>query len=254
MRQVILSILVMLSAPCLHADIDMAAHDVVIIGEFHDNPHHHAFQAKLLQQTPPKAVVFEMLSPEEAASLADVPKSAEAIAKAVTDFTWKGLPDYADVLAASPVIVGAAEPRNKVRQAYTDGAASVFGKAASYGLTQPLAKAEQAQREAAQFKAHCEAMPLETMSGMVEAQRYRDASFAQTVVEAIDQYGAPVVLITGNGHARKDWGVPVYLAQAQPDLTVFSIGQSEDVPIKGVFDFIRASPPADRKDPCAAFR
>ena len=174
------------------------------------------------------------------------------------------------MLSASPVIVGAALSRDDVRAAFGDGAASVFGgQSALYGLTESLPAAEQglrqteslpaaeqAAREALQFDAHCGAMPLEMTGGMVEAQRLRDAAFARTVLGAIDTYGTPVVLITGNGHARTDWGVPAYLTRARPDLDVVAIGQGEDgVPPQGTFDAeIIDAPSPDRPDPCAAFQ
>lgn len=53
--------------------------DVLIMGELHDNPQHHAEQARAVQIIQPKAVVFEMLTPEEAQSLADVPRDPDAM-------------------------------------------------------------------------------------------------------------------------------------------------------------------------------
>ena len=55
----------------------------------------------------------------------------------------------------------------------------------------------------------------------------RDAALARAVVKAMDATGGPVAVITGNGHARRDQGIPAVLAAAAPDLTVLSIGQIE---------------------------
>jgi hypothetical protein len=50
-----------------------------------------------------------------------------------------------------------------------------------------------------------------------------------------------VVIITGNGHARTDWGVPALLAVAAPDVTVFALGQFEAEPVSQVpFDAWRS--------------
>jgi uncharacterized iron-regulated protein len=115
-------------------------------------------------------------------------------------------------------------------------------------------EAELETRKTLQFEAHCEAMPLEMMGGMVEAQRLRDAVFAETVLETLAAEGAPVVLVTGNGHARRDWGVPAYLALAAPDVSVITVGQGEGgTRPDGGFDAVFDAAPVDRPDPCAAF-
>ncbi|WP_299547578.1 ChaN family lipoprotein [uncultured Tateyamaria sp.] len=231
--------------------------DVLIMGEFHNNPQHHAEQATAVQVIQPKAVVFEMLTPDEAQALSDLPQDRGAITAAIDGFHWSNIADYADILAASPVIVGAAPTREDMRAAFSTGAAEVFGPDADiYGLDQPLAEDEQAIRELNQFDAHCEAMPLEMMGGMIEAQRLRDAAFARTVIDALDTYGSPVVLITGNGHARMDWGVPVYLMRTRPELDVTSIGQGErQEPPDGVFSWtLNGAASPDRDDPCAVFQ
>ena len=43
--------------------------DVVFLGEVHDNPEHHLRQAEYLAALAPGAVVWEMLSPDQAAAL-----------------------------------------------------------------------------------------------------------------------------------------------------------------------------------------
>lgn len=230
--------------------------DVLILGEFHDNPQHHATQAAAARVIMPKAVVFEMLTPEEAALLADVPRDPDSMTVATDGFHWSNIADYSGVLAASPVIVGAALSRSDMRAAFSDGAAKVFGSDAdTFGLTEPLSDDEQAIRELAQFDAHCEAMPLEMMGGMVQAQRLRDAAFARTVLSALDAYGAPVILITGNGHARLDWGVPAYITRARPDVRVTSVGQGErQEPPEGVYSWtLNGARAPERGDPCAVF-
>lgn len=65
---------------------------------------------------------------------------------------------------------------------------------------------------------------------MVDIQRLRDAMLADAALEAVTQTGGPVIVITGTGHARNDWGAPYMLTQAQPDLRVLSVGQFELTP------------------------
>ena len=88
---------------------------------------------------------------------------------------------------------------------------------------------------------------------MVAAQRFLAAHFARGVLEALDADGAPVILITGHGHARTDWGVPVALQFARPDLAVYAVGITEgDTGIP--FDHVIETTPAEREDPCAVFK
>jgi uncharacterized iron-regulated protein len=118
-----------------------------------------------------------------------------------------------------------------------------------------LAEAEQETRNTLQREAHCNALPEDILPGMVEAQRLRDAALARAVIAAVQEAGPPVLVITGNGHARRDWAIPRMLRRAEPDLTVLSIGQLEATPEDPPpFDLWLVTEPAERGDPCAAFR
>ena len=236
------------------------AQDVLIVGEVHDNPAHHAVQADMVAELAPTAIVFEMLTPAQAGLVtADNRGDATALAD-VLQWDQSGWPDfsmYHPIFIAAPQaeIYGAQVPRDVARAAFETGIAAAFsGDADRYGLSEPLPDAQQETREAMQLAAHCDALPQEMLPGMVSIQRLRDAELAHAVVEAIDATGGPVAVITGNGHARKDWGVPAYLARVAPDLDVRVIGQTEDdAPLEGGFDEILSAPAVAREDPCAVF-
>lgn len=226
--------------------------DVVILGEVHDNPVHHANQADAVRSIRPKALVFEMLTEAQAEGY-----RAGSTADAAASLGWSGWPDFAmyhPIFTAAPEarIVGADPGREVVRAAITEGAAAVFGEgAATYGLTEALP--DQAAQEEAQQTAHCNALPPEMLGGMVEAQRLRDAAFARAAIGAYRETGGPVVLITGSGHAALS-AVPAMIARAAPELSVLSVGQVESPPEDGAFDlWVSAEAPA-REDPCDAFK
>jgi uncharacterized iron-regulated protein len=233
----------------------------VILGEVHDNPGHHARQAEVLEVLAPSALVFEMISAEEAALVTpELAGDAPALAEAL-DWSNSGWPDfsmYAPLFAysAEVPIYGAGISREAAQAAFAEGAAAVFpGDAARFGLTEALPEDDQAAREAEQMAAHCDALPPEILPGFVAAQRLRDASLAEAALAALEAHGPPVAIITGNGHARRDWGVPELLALAAPGVTVFTLGQFEDPPEGDVpFDLWALSDPVDRPDPCLAFR
>lgn len=234
---------------------------IIILGEIHDNPAHHLTQARLVHKWMPSALVFEMLTPLQAAAIGQTARgNAEQMAQA-TGWNATGWPDYAlyhPIFAASgnAVIYGAALDRAEVRHAMTKGAAEVFGpQAARFGLDAALSDAEQSAREADQMVSHCNALPVEMLPGMVEAQRLRDAAFAKTALKALADTSGPVIVITGTGHADKARGIPAALAQAAPDISVFSMGQMESDPGPGAsFDAWIITAPTQRPDPCAAFQ
>jgi uncharacterized iron-regulated protein len=243
------------------AALPAAAQDVVILGEVHDNPAHHAGQAAQVARLRPSAIVFEMLTEEQAARVTpDLRGDAGALGEAL-GWAGSGWPDftmYHPIFAAAPeaAIYGAHVPRDTARAVFEGGAAEVFGpEADAYGLTARLPDGEQAAREAMQMAAHCNALPEHMLPGMVAVQRLRDAGLARAVIRALDETGGPVAVITGNGHARRDWGVPAVLAKVAPDLDVRVLGQTEDDrPLEGGFDMVKSAPATPRPDPCAAFQ
>lgn len=233
---------------------------IYFLGETHDNPAHHAAQAAAVEQVQPKALVFEMLTEAQAAQVTAENRSDAAALADALDWQATGWPDfgmYYPIFAAAPgaEIHGAGLPRGAAREALETGIAAYFGEAAPiYGLMQALPDTQQAEREAMQAVAHCDALPPEMLPGMVGLQRLRDAMLARTALRALDATGGPVVVITGNGHARRDWGAPVYVAEARPDVPVISLGQGEDgVAPDGAFDQIFDARGVARDDPCAAF-
>lgn len=240
----------------------LPAADVVILGEIHDNPGHHANQAAAVAALGPAALVFEMLTPEQAArALPEIMSDAAAL-EAALGWEAAGWPDFAmyhPIFTAAPGagILGAGFAREAVRRAADGEVAAVFGPdSARYGLDAPLPAEEQAAREAEQAEVHCNALPAELLPGMVAAQRLRDAGLARAAIEAVRATGGPVAVITGNGHARRDRGLAVYIARAAPGLSVLSIGQLEERPddVEVPFDLWLVVPPPVREDPCAAFR
>lgn len=269
MRDVILAALAVLTGAAAQArQIEPSALtalppvDVVILGEVHDNPRHHLNQAAALEAIAPAAVLFEMLSPEQAEIVQARDRVGAALGVALEWETsgWPPFEIYQPVFDAVSFarVYGMAVPRDRVGAAFEDGPAAAFGTdAPRFDLDQPLPPPEQSAREAMQDEAHCDALPPEMLPGMVAAQRFRDASFADTVLTALADTGGPVAVITGSGHARTDWGIPAALRRAAPDLRVLSIGQVEDhgeLPDDPPFDLWLVTPPTDRPDPCAGLR
>lgn len=247
--------------PEIIADFQKA--EVIILGEIHDNPAHHKIQAEITMALQPSALIFEMFTPPQAETINARHWEGGSIRALSEVFNWtqSGWPPfahYADIVEAAPdaVVFGAAVPIHDVKDAMFEGAAVIFGKdAALFGLDQPLPTEQQTAREANQMQAHCDALPENLLAGMVEAQRLRDATLADAVLTALTEIGGPVIVITGNGHAREDWGLATYLRTFAPDISITSLGQFEEVPVgEQPFTHTYISPPYEREDPCLDLR
>lgn len=237
-----------------------AAASVIILGEVHDNPAHHATQAQITAHVQPRAIVLEMLTQAQAKAVTPDNRVDQAALEEALGWANSGWPDFAmyyPIFAAAPraAIYGAGVPREAARSAMQDGIVESFGAdALAYGLSVPLTPKDQTEQENLQQVSHCNAMPPEMLPMMVDLQRLRDAVLARETLRALDETGGPVVVITGNGHAREDWGMPVYLAAMRPDLDVLTFGQQENgAGAPGEFDVLLSAPAVDRPDPCEAF-
>jgi uncharacterized iron-regulated protein len=236
--------------------------DIYVLGEVHDNPAHHAEQARLMALIAPQTVVWEMLSLEQVTAMGAVDRTDAAALEQALAWGASGWPDFAMyhpifLAAVAARHQGAHAPRDALTQVMQGGLEAVLTNEdiARWGLGALPAK-DQAAREAEQMAAHCNALPPELLPGMVDAQRLRDWYLSSAAVQAVEKGEGPVVVITGTGHARKDTGVPALIAAARPDLAVWSLGQTEtgaDVDT-AAFDAVIVTPPTPRKDPCLAFK
>jgi uncharacterized iron-regulated protein len=238
--------------------------DIVVLGEIHDNPAHHANQAAIVAALQPAALVLEMIPQAEEDVVNELRAKGAGRDEIAAALDWgaSGWPDfafYAEILEAAPDarVFGAGQPAADVRRAMVEGAAGVFGPdAATYGLDKPLDPADQAAREALQAEAHCGALPATLLPGMVEAQRFRDAGLADAALWARTMTGdGQVVVIAGSGHADKARGVPAALAIADPEVKVLALGQFEAPPSDPQdYDAWLIAPAPQRDDPCASLR
>ncbi len=113
-------------------------------------------------------------------------------------------------------------------------------------------------------KGHCGLLPQRAIEAMAVAQRTRDDRIARALVEARDRTGLPVVLLAGNGHLRRDIGVPLHLSALRPGARIVSVamlerGAADDEAVASAssrppFDLVIRTAAQTREDPCAALR
>ena len=240
----------------------LRAADIAIIGERHDNPAHHEWQARIVKALAPGGLAFEMV-PEDKEDYANAARlNGDDLAEAL-DWSASGWPDfamYAPIFDAAPEawVAGGGVSSEKLRVAVKEGAAAAWPDgAARFGLAGRMPEAVVADMLEEQNLAHCGALPTAMLPGMVEAQQLRDAAFADAALRLLDAGHAPAALITGNGHARTDRGSPLYLRRAAPKRRVLSvglieIGEGQDR-TGAPYDFVIFTAPFDRGDPCEEF-
>jgi uncharacterized iron-regulated protein len=255
-----------------------AGSDLLLIGETHDNPDHHRLQLELIEaivragRRP--AVAMEQFDRDHQAALdrarSERPGDARYIADAgqFDQRGWQWLfyePIVALALRHGLPLVAANLSRSDafavVERGYDTLGEGVPGR---LGLAQQFGAAEAAAIEAAVRDGHCGKLPERVVPRMAAAQRARDAVMADALLA---RAAAGAVLIAGNGHVRRDLGVPLHLARRAPKRRALAVGilevvegvvRAEDyvAPAAGdtpQFDVVVFTPRTDRPDPCAGF-
>lgn len=261
------------------ADVETAAvaARLVLLGEIHDNPEHHALQARLLRAVVASgrrpAVVLEMLprdrQPAVDAYLGKAGATAAGFGAAVgwNDLGWPDYAIYRPVLeaafSASLAVVAGDTPADERRRVAREGA-GILGddRRADLRLDTPLGRAADAALLETLFEGHCGLMPREALAPLVAVQRLRDATLADAMLGS----GADgAVLIAGSGHVRTDFGVPRYLGWRAPDATRLAValvevaeGETDPATYAGgtsespaPYDYLWFTARKDRGDPCA---
>ncbi len=253
------------------------AADVVLLGEAHDNPDHHALQAwvveNLMGETSKPVVAFEMIdsSQKEAlrAALQAAPGDASGLEQAL-GWERSGWPAWsmyrpifnAAVRAGAPIL-----PANLSRLEVQGVAKGVPPSTLIGTMEDPKDPAVIAVMRKEIQDGHCGMLPETALPGMVRVQWVRDMVMTEALMEGVKQTGA-AVLIAGAGHARTDWGVPGHLARAAPGKVVFSVAfveieiGEEDPRTYGErfgtkalpFDAVWFTPRVEREDQCQALR
>ena len=247
-----------------------ASAEALLLGETHDNPEHHRLQLRVLQARlaagARPALLMEQFDSDQQAALDEARRAGKDLAPLMRGWDWslyQPLVVLADTarLALVAANLPRAATRPVVREGYTTLAA---GEVRRLALEQVWDEARQTYMARLIEASHCGMVTPTTRDGLVRAQRLRDATLADA---ALGQLDAGVVFILGRGHARRDVGVPLYLAARRPASRVLSVGfvevgagktapaqyETERVGTTAPYDIIWFTPRAERPDPCLAF-
>jgi uncharacterized iron-regulated protein len=165
---------------------------------------------------------------------------------------------FAAARGAGLPILGGNLSRSDARRVAMQGDPVLDGALAGLLARAPLSGPAQQQLDADLVDGHCGHLPADRLPNMRLAQRARDAAMVATLLEI---RSGPVILLAGNGHVRRDYGVAALLRELAPTRRSVSIGFFESnagleqnlKDQRGVFDFVWITPSAERDDPCAGF-
>ncbi len=236
---------------------------VLLLGEVHDNPQGHKLRFAELKKRVDggwrPVIAMEQFDHEDQAMLDEAVKGcldAGCVIRVMNKKGWDWQQYYPVIQLAldrSLTIVAVNLSRANASKTVRDGVASSFDAktVAEYRLGEPVSADWRKAQEQEIRTGHCNMLPDMMIPGMVNAQLARDVWMAKLIR---DQQPRDVVLIAGNGHVRKDIGVPRWLNTIGSKLTVRSVGYVEDGGMKEQFDAVVAIPAVKRPDPCAKFK
>lgn len=256
------------SAPVLAAQ--MQRRPVVLLGEIHDNAQQHAVRAKalalLLQAGLRPALAFEQFDRERQGEIDRVLSQTQAdgvdrvgrlVALGARGWNWDLYRPFLELaLQYRLPIVAANLSRADAMRVSHEGFGAVFDPAEQrrLGLNRLSDDLLQAQKEAVD-EGHCHQMAEQMLPALARAQIARDAALAQAIGPYLQR---GVILLTGNGHVRRDIGVPRFLPTQQQDRVVSIALLERDAPADaaptGAYDAVFRTPVQSRADPCESLK
>jgi uncharacterized iron-regulated protein len=267
---------------------------VLLLGEVHDNMLHHRIRGSLLldwvrsEPARPAALVFEHFDREHDEALrrvqrrsageAPVPRQRgrgdggagldEWLDAARFDRNAWGWPAHRPLFAAAresgATWIAANFSRDAARQLRGEAAKEVDpALRAVVEASRWSAQAQQALDQAL-LAGHCGQLPQSALPAVARVQRLRDAALALPLLDGAERRS---LLLAGNGHVRRDHGVPLYLGALEREALVIgfeeagaepaadlaeAVGTARAADYGSAYDFVCLTPAAaGRGDPCA---
>lgn len=237
---------------------------LLLLGEVHDNAQGHRqryanLRKRVVEQGWRPAIVMEQFDREKQGALTQAQSTcadAQCIIQAAGGQRW-AWPQYEPVLQLAlqyhlPLVAGNVS-RADAAIAMRQGFDAVFDPETVRAfklqalLPPDLVRGQQRVIE----EGHCGKLPESMALGMVRSQVARDVWMAKML---LDNARTGAVLLAGNGHVRKDLGVPRWLPAAdQASAEVQAYVESMEADSAVAYDMAHTVAAHPRPDPCLAF-
>ncbi len=231
-----------------------------MLGELHDNKLHHEARGRLIARfADHRTVVSEHLpAPNQVTFQSEIKTDLVAAGFDAEGWDWpihQSL--YEQIKNKGLNIVGGNLPKEEARRMFLQGVSSLPERMAQTYTQARLDETAEQKLDHDLVEGHCGKLPEKYLLRMRFAQRMTDLSLTHNLLDR-----QPSLLIAGNGHVRRDYGVPQMLASVAPQLNVLTVGfleqggSTQDLlhSVSGQYDFIWITERAERKDPCENFK
>lgn len=243
---------------------------VYLLGEVHDNKIGHAQRLEDIEKMSAPwgrnvAIVLEQINRSDDTKAAAQPinpdcQNLDCLLQLITTSGWDaGLYEPVLKLAVDKgwTIYAGNINKSDMSQVMRGGVASVLSsESAQFDYTRfdTLPDAYQSKMIDAMILGHCGLLDEKSAAHMAQIQIARDIWVSSQILAAL-KYQGRVIVLAGNGHVRKDIGIPFWLARI--NLKRYSSNgyiEGEYSPENQQFDVVKPLPVANRIDPCESLK
>ena len=235
---------------------ELISADYILLGELHDNPHHHEARSRLITAIPNKkyAAVVEYLPTGPLVRwTGSTLQSLEQAGFSAKAWPWKLYQPLLDAIRVSGFPLYGSNLDRSISKTIFSGGPIPAAMESDYQKSALTGEAKRSL-EKDLIDGHCGKLPAQYLEPMFRVQRLTDISMAQVMMRH-----SPAILFAGNGHVRNDYGVPQVLRSLEPSKKRMSVGFVEEdrhnpkalAELAKLYDFVWITPSIERADPCA---
>lgn len=230
--------------------------DYILLGELHDNPHHHEVRSRLIAAISSKkyAAVVEYLPTGPLVQFSgSTLQSLEQVGFAPKAWPWKLYQPLLEAIRVSGLPLYGSNLERSISKTIFSGGPIPSTMESDYQKSRLTGESKHSL-ESDLIDGHCGKLPAQYLEPMFRIQRLTDISMAQVMMRH-----SPAILFAGNGHVRNDYGVPQVLRSLEPSKKRVSVGFIEEdrgdpkalAKLAKLYDFVWITPGIKRADPCA---